>query len=339
MGYLWSNNAATKLVGSLATGGLSLSVSSGEGTLFPDPSGPDFFQFTIIRKSDLAFEICRCTARTSDSFDTILRGQEGTTPLDFVDGDLVEHRPTAAAMADLATKADFQGSGAIYAADIGVADALAGTYTPVPTLGSGLRLMLNVANTNTGATSFEPNGLGAVNVVKYGNVNLQAGDIVAGQTIVLEYESAGPTWQIISSVALGSVARLDNGVLDAEVPTGGEIRGTVRQFTSQQNPARAALSIVATETINWDVDVAQAAEVELDDDVSVINITNAVNGTIYTLLFKQDVIGGHTIVWPANVKWPLGIVPSFTTGAEDVNIACLMYDGTDFFATGMVDFG
>jgi hypothetical protein len=339
MGFLWSNNASSLLVGSLTAGATSLTVTSGDGVLFPDPSGPDFFQFTIIRKSDLAFEICRCTARASDVFSTILRAQEGTTALAFADGDLVEHRPTAAAMADLATVADLQGAASIYAADVGTADAIAATYTPTPTLGSGLRLMVNVANTNTGPTTFNPNGLGATNIVKYGVSNLEGGDVIAGQTIVLEYESSGPEWQLISSAALGTSSKLNSGAADDETPTGLIIKNTQRQWTKQQNPARAVLSIVPTEQVDWDTDDGQVAELLLDDDVSTLNITNAVNGTIYTLIFKQDAVGEHEITWPGTVKWPFSVVPLFTTGPNDENIASFYYDGTDFYGIGLVDFG
>ena len=89
-----------------------------------------------------------------------------------------------------------------YIADTGTTNALVATL--VPALGAyaaGVLVQVKVANTNTGATTINVNGLGAKTIKKGdGTSDLVAGDIVAGQVISLEYD--GTNFQMQSPVAL-----------------------------------------------------------------------------------------------------------------------------------------
>lgn len=97
MAILFTNNAATTLASSITSGDTTLTVASGGGALFPNPTAPDYFLVTLVGVSGTPIEIVQVTARSSDTF-TIVRGQEGTTPSAFVGGDKVELRITAATM-------------------------------------------------------------------------------------------------------------------------------------------------------------------------------------------------------------------------------------------------
>lgn len=97
MAILFTNNAATTLAASITSGDTSLTVASGGGALFPNPTSPDYFIVTLVGISGTPIEIVKVTARSSDTF-TIVRGQEGTTPSAFTGGDKVELRITAATM-------------------------------------------------------------------------------------------------------------------------------------------------------------------------------------------------------------------------------------------------
>jgi hypothetical protein len=97
MSILYTNNAATNLSASIASGDTSLSVTGGTGTLFPSPTNGDYFLVTLQGISGTPTEIVKVTARSTDTF-TIVRGQEGTTASAFTGGDKVELRITAAAM-------------------------------------------------------------------------------------------------------------------------------------------------------------------------------------------------------------------------------------------------
>jgi hypothetical protein len=96
----FTNNATTTLASGINSSVTSLSVASGTGTLFPTISSPDVFYATLANVAGTV-EIVKVTARSTDVF-TIVRGQDGTTPLSWAAGDKVELRPTAAGLAAMA---------------------------------------------------------------------------------------------------------------------------------------------------------------------------------------------------------------------------------------------
>jgi hypothetical protein len=97
MAILFTNNAATNLASSISSGATSLTVTTGTGSLFPNPGASDYFLITLIGISGSPIEIVKCTARSGDTF-TIVRAQEGTTASAFTGGDQVQLRITAGVM-------------------------------------------------------------------------------------------------------------------------------------------------------------------------------------------------------------------------------------------------
>ena len=97
---LFTNNAATTLASSISSTATSLTVASGTGSLFPNPTGTQYFYCTLQATTGSTIEIIKVTARSSDTF-TIIRGQDGTGGSSFTAGDKVELRIVAATMNDL----------------------------------------------------------------------------------------------------------------------------------------------------------------------------------------------------------------------------------------------
>lgn len=98
MGYpLFTNNAATGLVSPISSSATTLTVNGGSGTLFPNPTGGNYFMITLISSGSGNMEIVQCTARSGDTF-TIVRAQEGTTAQSFAIGDSVQLRITAGSL-------------------------------------------------------------------------------------------------------------------------------------------------------------------------------------------------------------------------------------------------
>lgn len=77
---LFTNNANTVMSGTLAIGGATLNVASGEGALFPSITGSDYFLLTIFTKdvygTEENYEQVKVTARVGDSM-TIERDYGG----------------------------------------------------------------------------------------------------------------------------------------------------------------------------------------------------------------------------------------------------------------------
>ena len=94
---LYTNNAATYLAFGITNTATTMQVSANAGSLFPNPTGGDYFYVSLISLSGPIIEIVKCTARSGDVF-TIERGQEGTSPQYWNMGDNVQLRITAAGM-------------------------------------------------------------------------------------------------------------------------------------------------------------------------------------------------------------------------------------------------
>ena len=99
MNILFANNAKTLLDGTLLIGGLSATVDN--GSLFPSPTGGQFFYATIQNPADdTDYEIVKCTAVVGNVA-TIVRAQEGTSAKEWADGSLFELRLTTGGIDEL----------------------------------------------------------------------------------------------------------------------------------------------------------------------------------------------------------------------------------------------
>jgi hypothetical protein len=94
MSYIFSNNASATLASALQTGETSLTLTPGQGALFPEPDTDESFQLAVVA-SDGTHEYLTCTERAGDVL-TVLRAREGTAEASFAAGSRVELRLTAA---------------------------------------------------------------------------------------------------------------------------------------------------------------------------------------------------------------------------------------------------
>lgn len=91
-----------------------------------------------------------------------------------------------------------------YVADSGAVNAYVTTLAPVPSaLVAGFEVNFKAVNANTGASTLNVNGLGAVNILKNGVAALIANDIKAGQLVSVVYD--GTSFQMVSQ--LGNAAQ------------------------------------------------------------------------------------------------------------------------------------
>lgn len=92
MRFLFANNASTVLDGAILAADTSIDVIN--AAVFPSPAAGFTVRATIVRASDNAVEIIDISAISLNTL-TINRAREGTTALDFADGDVIEMRVTA----------------------------------------------------------------------------------------------------------------------------------------------------------------------------------------------------------------------------------------------------
>lgn len=99
---LFTNNAVSLLASSISASATNMTVMTGYGTLYPNPSVGQFFLVTLEDQSGNVREIIRVNGRTGDTFTGLQRGQEGTTAqawsASLGSDTLVDHRVTAETM-------------------------------------------------------------------------------------------------------------------------------------------------------------------------------------------------------------------------------------------------
>lgn len=94
MAIKFSNNASATLASSITNSATSITLTTGQGALFPSLTAGDIFYATLIDASN-NLEIVKVTARSTDTL-TVVRAQNNTLARAFTAGDKVELRPVAA---------------------------------------------------------------------------------------------------------------------------------------------------------------------------------------------------------------------------------------------------
>jgi hypothetical protein len=160
--FLFSNNASTTLAGAISNTATTVSVASGTGALFPVPNaalGSHFHATFVKNGTPSTYEIVDVTAVSGDTF-TIVRGQEGTTALNWAVGDYFNLFPTAAGLNSFSQAADIQAQAQNYAPDTGSANAYVVNLTPALTAHVvGMPIRFKATHANTGASTFN-DGIG-----------------------------------------------------------------------------------------------------------------------------------------------------------------------------------
>jgi hypothetical protein len=104
MTVLFANNATATLASGISSGATAIALTTGQGALFPAPTGGDYFYATLVDAAN-NIEIVKCTARSGDTL-TVARAQQSTTAKAYLASDRLELRVTAGALQEIQTLAD-----------------------------------------------------------------------------------------------------------------------------------------------------------------------------------------------------------------------------------------
>lgn len=109
--------------------------------------------------------------------------------------------------------------------------------------------------------------------------------------------------------------------------TGGILGGTYQQLTPQ------------SAAVLWDLDTAPVIVVVLTDPTTTIaSIRQVAGAPLYRLTLVQDATGGRLVSWGPEFKWPSGVAPTLSVGANAVDDVVFASDGTNMkFQYGVKD--
>lgn len=96
----------------------------------------------------------------------------------------------ATTRSDATTLAQMQDGGSLFAVDSGAADAYVAAFTPtIPALVDGMRIWVEISNTNTGASTLDVNSIGAKDIKLMNGADPIANQLVAGRIYGFIYDA------------------------------------------------------------------------------------------------------------------------------------------------------
>jgi len=126
-----------------------------------------------------------------------------------------------------------------YAQDVGSTNALAAKILPpVTALAAGIGVFIKVANTSTGACTFNLNGTGAVAVHRGNGGAITAGDLNAGQVAALYYD--GTAWQVLNFFGY-TASTTNNNTVNITIPYAQDV-GPANALKGLYSPLISALT-------------------------------------------------------------------------------------------------
>jgi len=295
----FTNNATSTLASGINASVTSLTVATGQGTLFPTLSG-DYFFCTLANTAGTV-EIIKVTARSSDTF-TIVRAQDNTSAGSWITGDKVELRLVAASLNNL-PKLD--------EANTFTAANVYGTPTSITlTNATGLPLTTGV----TGILGAANGGNGVANnaaMTVTGSGNFAYTRTLTGATNVTL-----PTTGTLATLA-GSETFTNKTLTNPTV-------------TNYVESVVAIGNSGTTQTLSLTSGTVQTVTMTGN---CTFTMPTATAGKSFILIATQDGTGSRTAVF-TSVKFANGVAPTLTTTATTgVDILTFVANGTSWFGT------
>lgn len=195
-------------------------------------------------------------------------------------------------------------------------NTLTATFAGAPVLYDGLIIGLRAEAANTGPVTFNPNGMGADDVLKFGSVALDAGDIYgAGHELLLRYvDESSPHWELLNPAASGSGGGGGNTITRTQVAHGFSVGMPVTMSGSDWVPADRT-------------DDTMSAELIVSSIVDADAFVGLVAGMLTLTTAEWDAVTGESGgLTPDSYYWLSAVPGEFTATQPDTGVRqCLIY--------------
>jgi len=114
---------------------------------------------------------------------------------------------------------------------------------------------------------------------------------------------------------------------------------TADQYNNIRKDALLAVKDVTSDadgaTITFNMATSPIHKVTLGGNRALAD-SNVATGQGFIIILQQDGTGGRTVTWWGNIKWPEAVAPTLTTTPNRYDIFSFIYDGTNFYCTGII---
>ena len=226
-------------------------------------------------------------------------------------------------------------------------DTLTGSATPALTAyAAGNLFSFVVVNTNTTAVTINIDGVGSKSITRTGSTALVAGDMVAGQVALIEYD--GTRFQLLNGNSFTNL--LVSGTLTyGGVTLTNAVTGTGKMVLDT-SPSIATPTITNPTVTNYVESVVAIGTVSSSSTLSLTSGTvqtatltastactftmpTATAGKSFVLLLKQAASTGNGTATFTSVKWGTSGAPTITATAGKMDILTFIADGTNWYGS------
>lgn len=232
-------------------------------------------------------------------------------------------------------------------------DTLTGSMTPTLTAyAAGNQFSFVVANTNTGAVTINIDGVGSKSITRTGSTALVAGDLVANQVALIEYD--GTRFQLLNGNSFTNLNVSGNETIGGTLTYGGvtltnAVTGTGKMVLDT-SPTIATPTVTNPTVTNYVESVVAIGTVTSSNTIALTNGTvqtatltastactftmpTATAGKSFVLLLKQAASTGNGTATFTSVKWGTAGAPTITATAGKMDILTFIADGTNWYGS------
>lgn len=110
---------------------------------------------------------------------------------------------------------------------------------------------------------------------------------------------------------------------------------TIQKNLKVEGQSYGDITSASNATVDWDNGNIQS--ITLPSGASTYTPSNPQAGATYILKIIQPSAGDGTITWGSSVKWPGATAPTLTASNAAVDVVTLIYDGTNYLATSVLN--